>query len=112
MIIRIDGALDTWMDQLLESLLRLYPLPSGLEIISGDDLPPPRVSMTQASTKLLESSVDPLGTDEYYHIAAVKCNRRITAEDWYQDVRHLEFDFANNIQCVVSSCLLAKYVTS
>lgn len=33
---------------------------------------------------------DPLDADEQYWNVTVQCNRRITADDWFQDVRHLE----------------------
>ena len=41
---------------------------------------------------------DPLEADEKYHTASVKCNKRTTAEDWFQDVRHFEFSFKEDIK--------------
>ncbi|KAJ7678562.1 hypothetical protein B0H17DRAFT_1161341 [Mycena rosella] len=66
----LDGALEPWMGKVLDALLRSYPLPDHLEIIPAATVPSARVS----------------------------CNTRITAEDWYQDVRHLEFDFDEEIR--------------
>jgi sulfite reductase alpha subunit-like flavoprotein len=40
---------------------------------------------------------DPL-VDEKYHTAVVKCNTRITAEDWFQDVRHCEFSLKEDVK--------------
>jgi hypothetical protein len=93
-----DGALDPWIDQLLETLTKMYPLPLGVDIVPKDQLPPARVSMVHASASVLKNSVDPLEADAAYHSATVKCNERITAKDWYQDVRHLEFNFEDDIQ--------------
>jgi sulfite reductase alpha subunit-like flavoprotein len=99
-LIRIDGALDPWMDRLLEALLTMYPLPAGVDMVPNDRLPPARVSMVDTSTNTLEDLFDPLEEDPNYHIATVKYNERITAEKWYQDVRHLEFDLEDDIQYV------------
>lgn len=53
--------------------------------------------MTATNSK---SSNDPLTEDPDYHNATLKSNTRITASDWFQDVRHLEFTFDEDIQCV------------
>ena len=46
----------------------------------------------------LNLSQDPLQVDLQYHKGTIKANRRITAPDWYQDVRHLEFGFEDDIK--------------
>ncbi|KAF9463400.1 hypothetical protein BDZ94DRAFT_1164084 [Collybia nuda] len=92
-----DGALHPWMEDLLEELLELYPLPPGVEIISSDEIPPPRVSLEETTHAALKECKDPLDEDKTFHTATVKQNKRITADDWYQDVRHLEFDFDDDI---------------
>ncbi|KAF9231055.1 hypothetical protein BU15DRAFT_90988 [Melanogaster broomeanus] len=56
-------------EQLLDILLQLYP--------------PLTVS---PETKIS----DPLDADPCYWDVTVQCNRRITADDWFQDVRHFE----------------------
>ncbi|KAK7029516.1 NAPDH-dependent diflavin reductase [Paramarasmius palmivorus] len=91
----IDGALEPWIDTLLEALLRELPLPPELQLTPHGQLPPSRVVLaeSQQATKAL----DPLDIDESYHTATVKCNNRITSQDWFQDVRHLEFEFEDNI---------------
>lgn len=99
---RIDGALDPWIEHLLDVLTQLYPLPFPHERdILATGRPPPRISISDVTS---DPSVnkDPLDEDEQYHMAVVKCNRRITAEDWYQDVRHFEFSFKENIKYVNS----------
>ena len=48
------------------------------------------------------STPDPLSLDKQYHTAKLRCNRRITSPDWYQDVRHIEFSFEDEIRCDLS----------
>jgi len=76
----------------------MYPLPDGVIPTASFDLPPPRVTM-----KLEEGTnsrlPDPLSLDKQYHTATVRCNRRITSSDWYQDVRQIEFTFHDEIRC-------------
>ncbi|KAG2137490.1 riboflavin synthase domain-like protein [Suillus clintonianus] len=92
----VDGALDPWVELLLETLIQLYPLPHEQDNIPAGR-PPPRVSLSnlESGTSL---SPDPLDEDKKFHTASVKCNRRITAEDWFQDVRHFEFSFEDSIK--------------
>ncbi|PPQ83917.1 hypothetical protein CVT25_000662 [Psilocybe cyanescens] len=94
----IDGALQPWTDGLINKLLEVAPLPPGEEIKPINDVPLPRVLLKDTSKTALNHSADPLKSDLQYHKAIVKKNDRITAADWYQDVRHLVFDFQDNIQ--------------
>ncbi|KAF8903479.1 hypothetical protein CPB84DRAFT_1814646 [Gymnopilus junonius] len=94
----IDGTLLPWTEGLLNTLLDISPLPPGIEIKPANVLPSTRVSLNPTSQTTLESSADPLKSDTLYHTATVKANDRITAEDWYQDVRHFEIDFDDDIQ--------------
>lgn len=88
-----------WVTKLLETLLKLYPLPPGKEVISAENIPPSRVTLGEDSkNSIFKECNDPLEMDNKYHTATVKCNRRITTEDWNQDVRHFEFDFLDDIQ--------------
>ncbi|KAJ7650639.1 riboflavin synthase domain-like protein [Roridomyces roridus] len=89
----VDGALESWMGAILESLLQTYPLPDGLEMMPATVIPPARASIVQDSSSSTSITKMP-----GFPSAVVKCNQRITAEDWYQDVRHLEFHFDNEIQ--------------
>ena len=86
------------MGGLLGALLQFYPLPLGKTLASEDELPPARVSIEETTPEALKSCNDPLEDDSEFHIATVKVNKRITAEDWFQDVRHLEFNFKDDIQ--------------
>jgi hypothetical protein len=86
------------MESLTEALLQRHPLPPGMTIVPVDQLPPPRVSIHESTADSLEKCVDPLEHDKTFHVAMVRSNGRITADDWYQDVRHFEFDFGEDIQ--------------
>ncbi|KAJ7600784.1 riboflavin synthase domain-like protein [Mycena floridula] len=88
----IDGALQVWWETLQKSLLQLFPLPAGTTIPSSQAAPSPR-------TKLIEASALPSSSTlaAEHSVATVSCNRRITADDWYQDVRHFEFEFEYEI---------------
>jgi hypothetical protein len=92
------------MEFITEALLQLRPLPPGINVVPADQLPPPRVSMHQSTADALEKCVDPLEDDTTFHVATVRSNRRITADDWYQDVRQFDFDFGEDIQYADSPC--------
>ncbi|KAJ6460363.1 hypothetical protein C8R47DRAFT_1161017 [Mycena vitilis] len=91
----VDGALLSWIDKMLQSLLLRYPLPDNVEIIPPDTIPSARASMVEDASMTTPPS---LQANRGFHWATVKCNTRITAEDWYQDVRHLEFDFEDELR--------------
>ncbi|KAF7375130.1 NADPH-dependent diflavin oxidoreductase 1 [Mycena sanguinolenta] len=91
----IDGALESWVENFSQVLLRIYPLPDNLEIIPAAAMPAARVNMFEDAS--LATPVSPPAISGFY-LATVKCNNRITAEDWYQDVRHFEFNFDQDIQ--------------
>ncbi|KAF8917415.1 riboflavin synthase domain-like protein [Mucidula mucida] len=69
-----EGALDPWIESLLGVLQQLLELPDA------------------------KASKDPLGDDPVYHRATLKTNLRVTASDWFQDVRHFEFTFDEDVQ--------------
>ncbi|KAI0632697.1 riboflavin synthase domain-like protein [Trametes polyzona] len=94
----VDGALGPWMKQLSAVLIHIFPLPDGITPESPDGLPPPRVTISDAPAGAQLTRKDPLVTDREYHTATVTCNKRITAEDWHQDVRHFEFSFQDDIR--------------
>ncbi|KAI0819807.1 riboflavin synthase domain-like protein, partial [Trametes gibbosa] len=94
----VDGALGPWMKTLSSVLMQIYPLPEGVVQEPFDGLPPARVSISAASAGAEQTRKDPLVMDREYHHATVMCNKRITAEDWYQDVRHFDFSLGDEIQ--------------
>ena len=79
-------------------LRQAYPLQDGTVTESLDDKQPPRVQVTDAEEGAQIARRDPLVTDRTYHDATLTCNRRITASDWYQDVRHFEFELGESVQ--------------
>ncbi|KAI0640980.1 riboflavin synthase domain-like protein [Trametes meyenii] len=94
----VDGALGPWMIQLATVIEQIYPLPKGVVREAQDSLPPARVSISDAPPGAQLTRKDPLVADREYHLATVTCNRRITSEDWNQDVRHFEFSFDDDIR--------------
>jgi sulfite reductase alpha subunit-like flavoprotein len=54
--------------------------------------------LEETTVDKLKNVVDPLSKDPRYYQARVKANERITASDWYQDVRHFEFEYQGDIK--------------
>ncbi|KAJ3742934.1 hypothetical protein DFH05DRAFT_1498607 [Lentinula detonsa] len=96
-ILGIDGAFEPWLRTLSNALLELMPLSPGLHIIPSGQTPSARVSLKTYSDHQLTLN-DPLEYDNEYHSATVKCNTRITSQDWHQDVRHIELEFEDDIE--------------
>jgi len=100
----IDGAFEPWKATFSDALTELFPLPPGLEpAVITDTLPPPRVTIVESKADSRPASDEPTGLllqDKQYQLATLSCNDRITAADWYQDVRHIEFDFDEDVQYV------------
>lgn len=100
--LRVDGAFEPWKVELSNALCEVLSLPRERE--SGDSvedhLPLPRVFIVDADVKGIsaEESADDLLNDKQYHLATLCRMDRITAEGWFQDVRHIEFDFDEDIQ--------------
>jgi sulfite reductase alpha subunit-like flavoprotein len=96
----VEGALDVWIDSLLDALVKLYPLDEGTQMIPADTLHPPRATIVNApkASPVVFSPLHEIDPDTTYYRAAVRCNNRITAQDWFQDVRHIEFDFKEDIR--------------
>ncbi|RQM16716.1 hypothetical protein DD237_001762 [Peronospora effusa] len=104
------GALNPWLEKLWAAVLQLYPLPEG-QIVDDSPKPiEPRYSVTIHGNREMEVDVakvltprtdasnfyapprTSVGREKGIYWARVVENKRITAEDWEQDVRHLEFD--------------------
>lgn len=75
----------------------MYPLPDGAIPSTISGLPLPRVTM-KLKDESDPSTPDPLSLDKQYHMAKLRCNRRITSPGWYQDVRHIELSFDDEIR--------------
>jgi sulfite reductase alpha subunit-like flavoprotein len=94
------------MDNIMQALLLTYPLPDNVEIIPAAAIPAARVTMVE-DPSFIPSSSPPLNPG--FYSATVKCNNRITAGDWYQDVRHFEFDFDDDIRHVIARIHLPPF---
>ena len=90
--------LEPWTDGLLDTLVEHFPLPPGVGITSVNEVPPLHVLLRPVLEADINMSQDPLQVDLQYHKGTIKANQRITALDWYQDVRHLEFEFEDDIK--------------
>jgi hypothetical protein len=95
--LRTDGAFDPWLSTLTDALLRLFPLPPHLSHLPAEELPTPRVTLLPATSEELQSTPDPLVGDDRYHTFELVKNGRITVDDWYQDVRHFEFQCQDDL---------------
>ena len=85
------------MEEMFETLLTNYPLPDSLQVLPASQLPDPRISIAVQE----EATVTPLLPEEpatVYHDAVLIKNERITAPDWYQDVRHLTLTFKEDLK--------------
>jgi hypothetical protein len=70
---------------------------SHLPLLPPEELPTPRVALLSATSEELLDEPDPLVGDGRYHTFELVRNERITADDWYQDVRHFEFRCQDDI---------------
>lgn len=88
--------MEPWTKTLSDELLKLFPLPPGLEI-APDGIPEPRASIVDCTTPLSPEATHHLG----YFTVTVSKNTRITAAAWYQDVRHFELDASEDLEYVI-----------
>jgi len=90
------GELYGWMDELWKSLLSLYPLPSGVEVLPANVLPPPKFSfkvrengdVVLPSTSFLRKESERYDGENVY-FAPLLSNSPITANECEKDVRHI-----------------------
>ncbi|KAI0270505.1 riboflavin synthase domain-like protein [Gloeopeniophorella convolvens] len=86
-----DGAFEPWVSSVTQALLRLLPLPPGLLLSPDEGLTTPRVTTSPSTAEELQSGGDQLLEHDVYNLFELTKNERITADDWYQDVRQFEF---------------------
>ncbi|KAJ3171496.1 NADPH-dependent diflavin oxidoreductase 1 [Geranomyces variabilis] len=102
----LDGALDPWLEELWTKVLQLFPLPPGKEVVSADIVPLPSFEISYGDDETQQQ--DGLGDVSFASMglkangsastkpaaaqlsAVVRVNRRLTAADHFQDVRHFE----------------------
>ncbi|KZV65277.1 riboflavin synthase domain-like protein [Peniophora sp. CONT] len=86
-----DAALDPWINQLTERLVELYPPSASGPLEPFPQLWPARVTLAATTAEAMAQTRDPILDTPGYWIFTLETNTRITATDWYQDVRHFEF---------------------
>lgn len=98
--LRIDGAMEPWIASLFEQIMKMYPLPPDIEVLSSTGLYPPTLRITPCSSKNPSSPVleRTKGSFAPTHDVTLTQNTRITKDDWYQDVRHVIFKADDNIK--------------
>ena len=68
---------------------------------STEAIPPPRISIVNKDTPPLQRAVpEKFEPSPDYHPATLRRIERITSVDWSQDVRHIEFEFDEDIEFV------------
>ncbi|QRV84348.1 FAD-binding domain protein [Ceratobasidium sp. AG-Ba] len=83
-----DGVVDPWIQALFEQIAERYPLPPGLSILPEIGLYPPTLTITPCSAPQPLNSTTLEILPQLHNVTLVQ-NKRITREDWYQDVRHI-----------------------
>ncbi|TMW57340.1 hypothetical protein Poli38472_003265 [Pythium oligandrum] len=104
------GALNPWLERLWTAVLQRYPLPAGFVVNDSPKAIEPKYKLTLeaagSDAVRLASEFDPrsdkstfyappstaIHKDTGLRMAKVVENRRLTAADWSQDVRHLVLD--------------------
>eukprot|EP01132_Coremiostelium_polycephalum_P004558 gene4558-5680_t len=95
----IDYEVEKWTRELIENLLIDYPLPQDFQIPDSNTLHKSKFTVT-----FLETEDKSVGEYKYrlppqsnYSVGKLTKNTRITANDWEQDVRHLEIELPTNL---------------
>ncbi|KAJ3041224.1 NADPH-dependent diflavin oxidoreductase 1 [Rhizophlyctis rosea] len=92
----LDGGLDPWLENLWNVILQLHPLPKGKEIISSEILPDPSYEVEFLDLAgIANEEAEGAGATLTYSTAEVLENKRLTAPDHFQDVRHFAFALPN-----------------
>lgn len=89
-----DAVLFPWMKDLREKLVKRFPLPDDMEPIASDEMLQPKWLLSRMSGETLpEVATNPTDRKTQPNCVHVEAklmeNRRITAADHWQDVRHL-----------------------
>ncbi|RUS21655.1 NADPH-dependent diflavin oxidoreductase 1-like protein [Endogone sp. FLAS-F59071] len=87
----VDGTLDPWLENLWTTIMDHYPLPPGLSIISADTLFPPSFRLRFLCNGDERPPMESGGCEDGFTVQVVR-NERMTADDHFQDVRHIELE--------------------
>jgi len=77
--------------------MKLYPLPTNLNILPPSQLLPPRGTIKRVEEEQVGILVPQEPATNYYDATLVQ-NERLTNPTWYQDVRHLTFHFDQELE--------------
>jgi sulfite reductase alpha subunit-like flavoprotein len=88
----VDGALDPWLENWWRAVMKLYPIPAGLDIIPDTVLPQSSYEINVLNGS--QPEFKPKGSQ----IAIVRENRRMTSESHFQDVRFFDFQVSSNCE--------------
>jgi hypothetical protein len=83
-----------WLDNLWSTLLQHFPLPPGISVIPPYTRPPPRLRLTKRAS-LGQIPTPPLVPIHGMKTATLLQNKRVTAEDHFQDTRHIILELEN-----------------
>ncbi|XP_035829247.1 NADPH-dependent diflavin oxidoreductase 1 [Aplysia californica] len=99
---RVDAVVSPWLSELWAKVMEMWPLPSGLEVISESVCPPPKykavfvdMESSQEERPLPVSSDISPGPLCPFH-ARLLSNQRVTAADHFQDVRLIKLDITGS----------------
>ncbi|XP_044295984.1 NADPH-dependent diflavin oxidoreductase 1 isoform X2 [Varanus komodoensis] len=110
-----DAVIDPWLSSLWKKILDLYPLPSGLRILSPDIILPPKYTFqfldeasAEAPLPQEEASRGPPSELRPF-LARMVSNQRVTSELHFQDVRLIEFDVSGSgIECAAGDVVMIQ----
>ncbi|XP_040575342.1 NADPH-dependent diflavin oxidoreductase 1 [Lepeophtheirus salmonis] len=93
-----DFVIDPWLGALWNILLRMDPLPPGLDIVDSTVLPPSKYIVDMNTKKqgdeILETN--PIFNKENPYYASVTKCERVTSENHFQDTRLIELNIDNS----------------
>ena len=85
----LDAVVLPWISGVCSSLLSLYPLPIGMEMVPDSMLPPPRYNISIVPSP---SSLQAHNSQYNAALLKLKSNARVTHEDHFQDTRLVIID--------------------
>jgi sulfite reductase alpha subunit-like flavoprotein len=95
----VDGALDPWLENWWKAVLKLFPIPDGLEIISSSILPQSTFHFT------IQKGKEPVFECKGRQLGVVRENSRLTSRDHFQDVRFFDFQISSNCEYHPGDCM-------
>lgn len=105
---RIDTALNPWIERFKSILPKLYPHLVASVAEAAPAVLAPRVELqaldgvTALTHQMDGAGISASGQESALFEVTLKSMTRITREDWYQDVRHIELQAEDDILCALS----------